>query len=60
MCSRILPSPSTTTRRLGVDQPILKKLAVEDGLSKMVEMPYFFSEESTISGNTCRILGKRL
>ena len=39
MCSRTLPPPSTDTRRLDVDQPILKKLAAEDGLSKMVEMP---------------------
>ena len=39
MCSRTLPSPSTTTRRLGVDSPILKKLTVEDGLNKMIEKP---------------------
>ena len=39
MCSRTLPSPSTATRRLEMDKPILKKLAVEDGLNKIVEKP---------------------
>ena len=39
MCSRTLPPPSTATRRLDMDEPILKKLAVEDGLNKIVEKP---------------------
>ena len=29
-----LPPPSTATRRLDMDEPILKKLAVEDGLNR--------------------------
>ena len=33
------PPPSTAARRLDMYEPILKKLAADDGLNKIVEKP---------------------